>query len=278
MTLDWKRPIRSFRRCISFVLVIFSLITFQSLSFADVKQETVEDYREQGVKEQQDGHLDQALSYFLKAIALDPHHHVVLNDIGVVYEEMGDLDLAEQFYLASLKSSPDYLPPYSNLGYLYKKKQNFIQAIEHFQKRVEYGNPEDPWTAKAQEELYKVYDLIPSLKKKMLADSAQSFNQELSKKILKKELIKSDKKYRKGKILFKQEKYLEAYEEFDAALKLTPANPKIMKARNQALLEHKRQRIDHQIDLTQELLKKDKPSSAENEFRKILSIVPSEPE
>lgn len=111
------------------------------------------EYRAEGVKFQDLGDLDSALKMYQKSVRLDPSYQVVYNDLGIVYEAKGDIDRAEENYLQALRIDPFFLDAYTNLAFLYENKRELEKAAIYWKKRVELGNPDDPWTLKAQQRL-----------------------------------------------------------------------------------------------------------------------------
>jgi len=76
-------------RCIAALLFFFSCIAFQHIvSAEDIKGQTAEEYRALGYAAQQKGNLNEALSFYTKVITLGLKSAVLLNDMGVLYEEI----------------------------------------------------------------------------------------------------------------------------------------------------------------------------------------------
>ena len=92
--------IRSFKDAFLSILVLLifiSCIAFHTIVFADITQQTAEEYRALGYAEQQEGNLNEALSYYTKAISLGLQNSVILNDMGVLYEEIDLYPRAERY-------------------------------------------------------------------------------------------------------------------------------------------------------------------------------------
>lgn len=107
-------------------------------------------YRDQGYKLQSAGNMEEAMGYYQKATELDPFYAVSFNDLGVAYEAKGMIPQAENCYLTAIKRDPYFLSSYSNLALLYEGKRDFRKAVAYWQKRVNLGSPNDPWTQKAK--------------------------------------------------------------------------------------------------------------------------------
>ncbi|MDO8661996.1 MAG: tetratricopeptide repeat protein [Candidatus Omnitrophota bacterium] len=119
-------------------------------------QEQARLYRVEGVKFQDAGDLDSALTLYQKAVELDPVYAVVCNDLGIIYEAQGQLDRAEDSYLQALKIDPRFLGVYTNLAFLYEDKRDLDKAVYYWKKRAELGDPDDPWTMRAEQRLKDV--------------------------------------------------------------------------------------------------------------------------
>jgi len=135
-------------------------------------------HRQQGLKAQQSGLYDEAITFYKKAIMLDPLCVDAYNDLGVVYEIKGLLDLAEEYYQKALSQNSFYLPAYYNLAALYEKKGDLKKAAEYWQKRIRLGLPDDPWTVKAVQHLknisFVVKELAQQLREEEIIDLVES--------------------------------------------------------------------------------------------------------
>ena len=135
---------------------------------ATLREEAIT-YRTQGYEAQRRGDHATALSLYQKAAALDPEYPTPLNDMGVILEEQGRLEDAEQAYRKALTLSPNYLEAHANLAMLYERMGKKEQAIFHWLKRYQLGDPHDPWTARAEERLVAldVLKTYPGMKGKI---------------------------------------------------------------------------------------------------------------
>ena len=144
------------RVAVSIVLFLLPYIFINFLFSAEELtpfKEQAQIYREQGLQFQNSGRLDQALSCYQKAVALDPGLIVAYNDLGIIYEAMGNLDEAERIYLAGLNKNPSYPNFYSNLAMLCEQKGQYQRAAAFWQKRIQLGKPDDAWTQRARQRL-----------------------------------------------------------------------------------------------------------------------------
>ena len=88
----------------------------------DSKKEQARLYRNEGYRLQMQGDLFGALSFYKKAIELDPAYVEAFNDIGVIYELIGDLDSAILFYKKALEIDSKYLQ-HIRIWLFYMKKK-----------------------------------------------------------------------------------------------------------------------------------------------------------
>jgi len=110
-------------------------------------------YRAEGMEFQRVGNMDSALSFYQKAVEMDPAYAVAYNDLGVLYDAKGMLDKAEENYLKAVSINPNYLSTYTNLALLYEAKRDLRKAEFYWKKRAELGAPEELWTQRARRHL-----------------------------------------------------------------------------------------------------------------------------
>ena len=110
-------------------------------------------YRQEGFERQSRGDIQGAVEAYQKSIALDPSYPSPHNDLGVLYEQLGQLEEAKHAYERSLTIDPQYLKAHANLALLYERINEKEKAIFHWLKRYQLGEPNDPWTARAEERL-----------------------------------------------------------------------------------------------------------------------------
>ncbi|MBI4981895.1 MAG: tetratricopeptide repeat protein [Candidatus Omnitrophica bacterium] len=107
-------------------------------------------YRSQGLRAQQIGDFDTALSFYQKAIELDPAYAAPYNDAGVIYETNGEVGRAQDSYLKAITIDKRYLPAYTNLALLYENERELSKAAQCWKKRYELASLDDPWAKKAK--------------------------------------------------------------------------------------------------------------------------------
>lgn len=91
--------------------------------------------RNEGLKLQRKGELDEAIRYYRAALRKDPQFVSAYNDLGIVLEEKGFLESAEGAYQKALSLKASYKHALYNLGFLYikmGKTREAINALEQF--------------------------------------------------------------------------------------------------------------------------------------------------
>ncbi|MCM8819259.1 MAG: tetratricopeptide repeat protein [Candidatus Omnitrophica bacterium] len=198
-------------------------------SLKEQKKQEARAYRAQGYKLQSMGNIKEAMSFYKKAIELDPSYVEAINDLGVVYETLGDLESALAMYKKVLQIDSNYLPVYTNLGFLYEKKGDILNATNYWAKRYELGEEGEYWREVAAQHLLKL-GTYPEIKKALQEKEAIKLSKELAYireqerlKILEEAKLHFDissKLYLKGD-------YTQALKEIDTALSLDPPDEEL---------------------------------------------------
>ncbi len=272
--------IKKQRITVSFLFFIISFFVVNPKIYASVLGPQSDYYRSQGLQEQQKGKYRSALNFYLKAISAGPNCPTLYNDVGVIYEQLGEPDRAEQYYLQVLKLDSNYLPAYSNLAYLYEGQGQTNKAVQYFVERLKRAPEDDPWKDKIREELYK---LDPNLKaaaiKKDLEEKERRMQEEAEHEAQAEFTLaikRSEQHYKRGQKYLDDKLYSKAVIEFDKALRVTPNNPKILKAKEQTQYAERMDEVNKRIDVATEKLKSGEVDSAKKEFQHILAIIPKE--
>jgi tetratricopeptide (TPR) repeat protein len=101
-----------------------------------------------GVEANKQGNLDQAISYYSKAIALKPKTAPLYFVRGRAYKQHGDLDKAIADLTRAVALKPDYAEAYNNRGVAYIGKKLEKNAQADFKKACGLGSPEGCANAK----------------------------------------------------------------------------------------------------------------------------------
>ncbi|MDD3375684.1 MAG: tetratricopeptide repeat protein [Candidatus Omnitrophica bacterium] len=273
-------------RTFSLALILFFIpIIFQTQVFGEI-DEKFEKYRMHGLIAQQEGLLQESLDYYMKALKIDSTTPEIYNDLGIVNERMGDLYEAKRNYFKALEINENYLPAYSNLAYLYKKQGDFITAIEYFKKRMKLGGPKDPWTKEAGDQLRYLSEFSPELKKWIMAIETDMLSKEVKaisdvlseveKENFDKQVVSVKEYVAQAQAYEKDGLYKAALAQCDRALSLVPENAKLTDYRKTIVLKLKAEEIRNRVDTALQKLESGDTDSSEEDFRKILTIIPSE--
>lgn len=220
-------------------LIIFLAWFFYSLSCAnsplwseDSTQKQASSLRKDGFNAQLKGDYNKALSFYQKAIELNPDYVVAYNDLGIIYEKLQLPNEAEKMYKKAIELDPQYAGAYTNLALLYEKNKDFDAAAQMWKKRIDVGDPYDTWTinakkhlenlAKSDKNLYKIYednetlDLVKEVKD--LKDKAKESSQ-----------FAAEVYFQRGKDYYQKGEYVLALKELSRATSLDPTNRDIEK-------------------------------------------------
>ena len=144
-------------------------------------------YRQEGFDRQQRGDIQGAVEAYQKAVALDPSYPAPYNDLGVLFEQLGQIEDAKKSYEQALVIDPNYLKAHANLALLHERLSEKEKAIFHWLKRYQLGDPNDAWTARAEERLVAlgVLKAYPGLKgriytrQRLVAEALQEHEQSI---------------------------------------------------------------------------------------------------
>jgi len=190
-------------RFITAIIILLWLTTFlfaQEPNLTEL-QKQARNYRAQGVELQRTGNIDEAMALYQKAIELDPSYQIAYNDLGILYEGKGFIDRAEECYLKAVKIDPDYLSAYTNLALVYENKRDLKKAAFYWEKRLELGSSDDPWTQKARQRLE---DIRLVLSNRPFEDNQEQEIVKFLKDVeAKKSILKKDNKEKDNKALAK---------------------------------------------------------------------------
>lgn len=263
-----------------FALIIILTVFLKSPFVWASSPFVADDYHRMAYDAQQNGDYSKALSYYFKALTVDSKNASYWNDIGLVYESMGDLENAQRSYLRAISMDANYLAPYGNLGLVYQKQQNPVKAVYYLKKRIELGDPADPWTQKARDELDDIYMATPLYRERFLKAETKRLNLEASQKSrdnFQNQIKVANSEYERGMALLKEENSQDAVKAFNASLAFAPGNPKVVKARAQAQKLYRSQQVEKTVQQAMVYLKEGKEQAAKKKFNEVLAIIPNQP-
>lgn len=145
------------RRCfLQIAIVVFVFSISAHFVYAVSLDEEAVSYRNNGYLAQERGDIDAAISWYQKAISMDPNYATPHNDLGILFEVKGWPDRAEVEYQKTLAIDPKYANAHTNLALLYERKGELEKAAFHWMKRYRLGKPNDPWAEEARQRLDKL--------------------------------------------------------------------------------------------------------------------------
>ena len=274
---QWKTVI--YRRLTAFFFISIFLIAIPVRTFAEILDKTVNEYHQKANEEQAKGNLEQALAYYSKALSLGLKDPKVYNDVGILYEQLGAGNRARDYYREAIQFNPQYLPAYTNLAYSYLEEGDTQTARVYFRKRLEKAPAKDPWRDKIEEELAKIDPDYQNHKKEQIAKEAARLKAELVVKAREEfnlQIVRAEKHYQQGQAYYTEGKFKEATLEFNRALALTPDNPKMLRARKEAVFRSRVDDIRKRTNSAIEKLDDKDVDSAKKQFEDILTHFPSE--
>lgn len=81
-----------------------------------------------GLKQHQQGQLDEALREYAAAAAIDPESALAFYDIGVAQYQKKNIDAAVQAYMRAIALTPAFADAQFNLGYIHLHDRNDAEA------------------------------------------------------------------------------------------------------------------------------------------------------
>jgi tetratricopeptide (TPR) repeat protein len=123
--------------------VIIALLLVLSVSGWSAAQD-VQSYIDQGIKNSQAGHYDQALKAFDQALKLKPKDPALLTYKGIVYYAKGRNDQAMQLFDEAIKLNPNFGRAYYQRGIIHYNQEKYSQALPDFIKAKGLGYGIDP--------------------------------------------------------------------------------------------------------------------------------------
>lgn len=260
----------------SFMIAVFLNVTPVYASARDLARS----YHRQGYDAQLNDDYTKALAFYYKAAVIDSKNSSYWNDIGLAYEQLDEPASAEKAYLKALQIDPSFLAPYGNLGYLYYRKQNIVKAVYFLNKRIELGDPADPWTQKVREDLDHIYSTTPLYRERFMDAETKRLNlqaSEQTRKNFQNQMRVASSEYERGLLLLKEQRTEEALKAFNASLAFAPQNPKAIQARNEAKRLHRAEQVSARVQKAMKLIEQGDEQAAKQQFNDVLAIIPNQP-
>jgi tetratricopeptide (TPR) repeat protein len=115
-----------------FVIVLALLLSLTSNLFSQTAQEFVK----MGNDQVDLGNNDEALSFYKKALKVDPKYASAYFDIGLVYDSKKQTDNAIQSFKQCLKYKADEVDALTMLGFCYAKKKQSAKALKYYEEAI----------------------------------------------------------------------------------------------------------------------------------------------
>lgn len=271
-----QQNMKNYKLIIASLAVLF-IAAYQSPCLAVDLRAQAENYRQQGYVAQERGDVQTAITFYKKAVSLVPDYAAAHNDLGVLYESMGELDRAEESYLKAVSLDEYYLASYSNLAYLYEKQGKLKKAAYYWRKRVELGDPDDPWTKKAELNFESLLDMSKELRDMFIDIEVEKLNKEIEQQRLTAFNIRSieaGQHFNQGKKYFEEQLFREARIEFEKALSLTPNDPAILEYYRKAKEKETKEELELHLKQGINYYDAGDTNRAREELKDALSVIP----
>lgn len=106
------------------------------------QNEDVDKLLSEGNAASNEGRYEDAISYFKKALEIDPNHILVLYNIGYPLRSLGEYDEAIQYYKRALDVAPTFGYAVIAIGDTYMEQSKYDDAIQYYNKIYEVDHPE----------------------------------------------------------------------------------------------------------------------------------------
>jgi len=188
------------------------------------------EYRSLGAEAQGGGNYQAAMSFYQRAVYADPQYATAYNDLGITAEALGNILAAEEAYKVAIMVDPGYLGAYYNLASLYQGQRMFEEAATYWEKRIDLGDPNDPWTERASERLNDVYYAlgkdIDVVQENKAVDLALDISDQ--KELMRSDNLEAAKVYMgRAKGHYQRDELAEAFRDGISAMQLDPRNEEI---------------------------------------------------
>ena len=208
---------------------LFLLISRPAFCAHLLEEEAVE-FHTQGHSAQKSGMLNEALSFYQKAVAIDSTSAHLYNDLGSVYEMLGEFEIALDAYLRAMSIEPESIEAYPRLALLSEKDGNFPQASTYWLKFIELGNENNPAVREAKNRVYEIGRVIPEVMDRYIEVEAASLKKEISsfkQGGLSDEKSRLHRKLNKGNVFYQDKDYLNALKMYIEAKELDPQDNQV---------------------------------------------------
>jgi tetratricopeptide (TPR) repeat protein len=91
----------------------------------------------------QQGNYEDAITYYTKALKVNPKDAIAYNNRGLAWGKKGDYDNAIADFTKSVEIDPQFADAYKNRGIVYYNKGDYNRTCSDFQKSCELGYCKD---------------------------------------------------------------------------------------------------------------------------------------
>jgi tetratricopeptide (TPR) repeat protein len=219
--------------------------------------ERARNFRRQAMAAQNVGDLNQALLLYSRAAVFNPEDAVLYNDLGLVYQALKKYPQAKAAFQKAIELDQRYSAPYYNVGLLYKEQGQFDLAVFNFRRRVDMGDPLDPWTLKAQEALEEIYARLPALNRERIIEGAAEMEFYIARdKLFARDLAARQSvtdfnvAFMHGRDAFRNANYGWAVKHFEDALRINPESYEAKHALERARQQFSREAMGSALNET----------------------------
>jgi tetratricopeptide (TPR) repeat protein len=104
----------------------------------------VQSYIDQGIRNSQAGHYEQALQAFDQALKLKPNDPALITFKGIVYYAKGNNPKALELFEEAIKLNPNFARAYYQRGMVRQAQEKYKEAVPDLEKAKSLGYGVDP--------------------------------------------------------------------------------------------------------------------------------------
>jgi arylsulfatase A-like enzyme/Flp pilus assembly protein TadD len=181
---------------------------------SNFKEHISQSYHNLGMAYAEEKDFDKAMSFYLKAVEIDPNASITYYNMGNLYLRQNKNEEAEKYYIKALNIDPQLAEAHYDLGLVYSKKNQFQKAIYHYQEAIrlkpDWQHPKDRLLA-IQNHVAQIDLNIKSLKDSLLQNPNQP---ELHKTL--------------ATLFYQQDNINDAMSHWESASKLDPNDAQVL--------------------------------------------------
>lgn len=101
-------------------------------------------FYDKGISKIKEQDFKKAISFFKKAVKIDPKFAFAWDNLGISYRKLNEYDKAISAYENSLKIDPNGMMPLQNIAIVYQYKKEYLKAIDTYKRleKLSENNPE----------------------------------------------------------------------------------------------------------------------------------------